>query len=90
MLSTLIRNYRDGLDAFNAATVTDEESDALAAVTYLPPMNALRAFDGPALSHDEALQALDLAERDLAAGDVETAEALIRAARLYLREVGHG
>lgn len=92
MLGLLIRNYRNGMAAYNSARgLANDECDAYAAQTYVPPLEALRAFDGAATSLKEAHDALDLAEQELRDGDIETAEILIRSARLYLVEVNaHG
>lgn len=87
-LTCLIADFRAGVAKFNAnAGGSEEEMDAYADITFRPALEAIRAFDGAATSHAEAMLALEMAEDELRDGDHETAAALINAARLYLREV---
>lgn len=86
-LALLIANYRAGVADYNSNAPTDDPSDAYAFISWVPPYDAIMEFEGPATNLPEALLALEEAEKHIETGDIEAAEVLIRAARLYLREV---
>lgn len=88
-LALIIAGYRTGVADFNAnAPAHDHEAfDAYAGVSFGPFLDQIREFKGPATSIDEARISLELALEQIGEGDVDTAESLVRAAALYLREV---
>jgi hypothetical protein len=87
-LTLAIAALKAGMADYNANAPDDDAAAvAYAAVSYEPPLDALRAFNGPAEDHAAALLALDAALEEIADSDIETATVLVRAAALFLREV---
>jgi hypothetical protein len=86
-----INAYRIGLadyEAFASTSVTDEERDAYAELSYQPPMAVLDEWKNPAASVEGAVQALSLAVDQYklwGGGDTITAN-MLRAALGYFEQ----
>ncbi|MFS2175629.1 helix-turn-helix domain-containing protein [Rhizobium pisi] len=88
-----INAYIDGVAAFNAVDeedLPDETFDDLAAAMFHGPEAVLRHWQTPARSHEAALAAISLAEREKAAfeGESPVADAMEAAAIGYWKNLG--
>ncbi|NML75272.1 hypothetical protein HHL25_14165 [Rhizobium sp. S-51] len=80
-LLAAISAYYEGMEAFNQNDLIDnDEIQALAAVTYEPPTEALQQWSVPARNHEEAVAALRLATVELDRGDDSVVEPMVKAA----------
>lgn len=65
-LMDTIQHYYAGMADFDAQIYghDNEKADAYAAKSWMPPFRKLEAWDAPAKSHTEALEALRLARKE--------------------------